>query len=186
MMTYQDVYTEEFISKLNKLNSGSDGIVPNTEIKDGSIDVENMLSSLGFIVSKASLSNGSGQIHGREIVVDENENNNRQRFTLAHELGHAYRNERIANRYDDSTVYSEEDRQSEIFANAFAAQLLMPKPLVVSNVLEIISEKKLNKKRISTQERDQVITKTAEKMKVSEQAMTYRIENLKVFVPSGE
>ncbi|AVE83897.1 ImmA/IrrE family metallo-endopeptidase [Lactiplantibacillus plantarum] len=184
-MKYREVYPQDFIEKLNGINDVS-GIDGDQSISGDYIDVEDMLKKLGFTVSKKSLRTGSGEIDDNIITIDETENKNRQRFTMAHELGHAFRHERNAKRNDTSDGYSSKERQSEIFANAFAAQLLMPKPLVKKQVTKVVHDLGINMSKISADEYDQIVTKTAEKMIVSKQAMGYRIQNLKIFVPIGE
>lgn len=184
-MKYSEVYPQDFIKKLNEINNVS-GINGDQNIPDGYIDVEDMLNKLGFTVVKQDLQAGSGNIDENIITIDATENENRQRFTMAHELGHAFRHERNAKRNDTSDGYSSKQRQSEVFANAFAAQLLMPKLLVKQQVAMVIDELGINTEKIPADEYDQIVTKTAEKMMVSKQAMSYRIQNLKIFVPTGE
>jgi Zn-dependent peptidase ImmA (M78 family) len=78
------------------------------------------------------------------IVINENDGKNRRRFTCAHELGHYVR------RSDDLEEYSTVDLRSglsaqgvdddEIYANEFAASLLMPEREVRRIVAEGASD----------------------------------------------
>ena len=65
------------------------------------------------------------------IYVNKNDTLQRKRFTIAHEIGHL-----MLNHYCDKPIHrdgisSEGTNTLEIQANAFAAELLMPKELVV-------------------------------------------------------
>lgn len=103
-----------------------------------------------------------------EIYLNEDDSPNRQRFTCAHELGH-YR-KRAMEGTDSFEVVDRRDVLSsqgtyvdEIYANQFAAALLMPADLVRS---------------MWRRERDPVIL--AYRFGVSVDAMTYRIKNLRL------
>ena len=102
------------------------------------------------------------------IIVDISDSDNRKRFTCAHELGHfVYRMEK--NNDVDKFEYidlrgplsSTGKNEEEIFANNFAASLLMPKKEV----------KKLLQENME-------ITLMAFYFGVSFEAMKYRIQNL--------
>jgi len=108
------------------------------------------------------------------IRYNKGEHSNRQRFTIAHELGHYVlhkeskpifvdKSEKIMYRDVDSST-GEFRRERE--ANAFAASLLMPKSFIQSLI------KKAPKKT------DDIVTYLASKFKVSEQAMNFRLANL--------
>ncbi|UYZ68454.1 ImmA/IrrE family metallo-endopeptidase [Moraxella bovis] len=94
------------------------------------------------------------------ITVNENHHENRQRFTIAHELGHYALNhgskEYILYRNGESDP-------DEIEANAFAAEILMPTAVIRHLIFE---------KDITT------VQELAQKLWVSEQAMLYRLKNL--------
>ena len=93
--------------------------------------------------------NISGCIHktedGWEIVVNAKHPKTRQRFTLAHELGHfIYHRNRLGQGTNDTRAYradpnaafynSDIERKHEVEANKFAAGLLMPIDQVVHAV----------------------------------------------------
>lgn len=108
------------------------------------------------------------------IRYNNSESEQRQRFTIAHELGHfvlhkedkplfidkmeqvLYRN------FDSSTGEIKKERE----ANAFAASLLMPKFLLN----QVISKSPLETKK--------VVAYLANEFNVSEQAMSFRLSNL--------
>jgi Zn-dependent peptidase ImmA (M78 family) len=108
-----------------------------------------------------------------EITVNRNRALNRRRFTIAHELGHAVQHHQ-ENRVeaigyvDDSRTLKRRDLDSqsgtvadEVYANAFAAALLMPRELVHA-----------------LRGAGQNAWQMAQFFKVSEAAMRYRLENL--------
>jgi len=112
----------------------------------------------------------------------------RQRFTIAHELGHfvlghdgevfvdkTLRNQAMVIRRDDkSSLGIDED---EVQANRFAAELLMPKELIAEQV-----GKTLGKKSKLTS--DGLVQVLAQTFQVSPQAMEYRLTNLGYLIPS--
>lgn len=99
-----------------------------------SLGVKVFLSELPEGVSGALVKKGGGPT----ILLNSRHHANRQRFTCAHELGHyLQRSARDANadyEYVDwrDPRASEGTEPEEIYANAFAAALLMPRNEVVS------------------------------------------------------
>lgn len=66
-----------------------------------------------------------------EIIVNGKHSIQRQRFTIAHELGHYFNTEEFEGQIEDSKdilIYNRDNNSSpaEIAANRFAAELLMP------------------------------------------------------------
>lgn len=123
----------------------------------------------GFLAKKDEL------VH---LAVNKNHHPNRQRFSIAHELGHYFLHlNSDTNLFIDKTVYyrniasSTGKYQQEIEANAFAAALLMPEDL-----LEI----ELNK--FGEELTDMDIYRLANRFGVSQQAMELRLQNLGLIV----
>ena len=92
---------------------------------------------LGIDVKEAYLSpNVSGALikqlgEDPAILLNSNDHPNRQRFTCAHELGHFVSRETDPNEYEyvdlrDTIWSSAGTHPDEVFANQFAANLLMP------------------------------------------------------------
>lgn len=153
---------------LNKLNI--------TSYKD--IDVEKIAAFLSVDVKPEDLDT---EISGLFVIKDENAyiryNTNeikaRQRFTIAHELGHfvLHRNSKplfvdksegvMYRNFDSSTGEIKKERE----ANSFAASLLMPKKYILSAL----------KKESSHED---VISYLANEFEVSEKAMSFRLANL--------
>lgn len=140
---------------------------------DGRIPVDPVLIAhqLGVRVHRVSLpANHSGALVKREggdpvILLQEGDSTNRQRFTCAHELGHYVRRAG-----DDafgfvdlrSSLSEQGTNPEEIFANRFAANLLMPEDAV--------------RERIGRNAPDIVIL--ANEFQVSAEAMRFRLRNL--------
>lgn len=94
------------------------------------------------------------------ITVNENHHPNRQRFTIAHELGHYV----LGHGSKEDVLYRNGDSDpDEIEANAFAAEILMPQGVI----RHLIFEQDITDIRI-----------LAKKLWVSDDAMYYRLRNL--------
>lgn len=122
----------------------------------------------------------------RHVMVNKSHHPNRQRFSIAHELGHLLLHDtqgdrlfidthiRVYQRVGASTakVYSESGSattpEEEREANQFAAALLMPKPLLIEAALS----------RDLWDEFD--VSSLAATFAVSEQAMAIRLQQLDV------
>lgn len=122
----------------------------------------------------------SGMVHrqpnGRAVIgVNAVHSPTRQRFTIAHELGHLVLHKDEQFHVDEnspigfrSPLSSQAVDSAEIEANQFAAELLMPVSLLNAEIAKIPSN-------ISTEE---AIAMLAEAFGVSEQAMTFRLSGL--------
>ena len=144
------------------------------EIDINSVDLDDNIS--GFLAIKNKTAQiGYNKNHGKE----------RQRFTIAHELGHyllhSQTNEPL---FIDKTqtnnistfLFRDESSSSGEFikereANSFAAALLMPK-----NLLKLEIESSQNKNNV-----DNLVNELAKKFKVSKQAMSIRLSRLNYF-----
>ena len=161
-------------------------------IREAPIHVEQIALRLGLQVEHASLGD---EIAGLLVVQDDNGmigvNTNqapaRQRFTIAHEIGHflLHRKEMPVfidkqffkpyfAAFRDSASSAGEDRL-EREANAFAAALLMPSALVRSAIAEL-------RGNIADEE---AIEELAKKFQVSRQAMTFRVAKLTSLAPDA-
>jgi Zn-dependent peptidase ImmA (M78 family) len=130
---------------------------------------------LGDDVSGLLVSKGDSTV----IAVQDGDSENRQRFTIAHEIGHFYLRHQFTpgeHVHVDRghAVTARNSRSSsgvdpkEIEANQFAACLLMPSALLAAKI------KALGVKQL----RDDHVTDLANEFKVSEQAMTIRLSTL--------
>jgi len=124
-----------------------------------------------------------GQVN---IWVNAMGNNNRQRFTLAHEIGHLINdiiphieNHQAKKFEDPATNFQRSGTPSieEYRANTFAADLLMPEELIIKEGKKIINFLK-NKFETETINQDIFIEKMSEKFSVSKQAMDIKLKVL--------
>ncbi len=123
-----------------QLLAGTEGSLP--------IDVLQIAQALDISISKQDMEDsvsGILLIEGDHAVVGVNKDHhpNRQRFTIAHELGHYLLHRTSTSVFiDGSSVFfrdgtsSEGTRLQEIEANAFAAELLMPEALLREHIGE--------------------------------------------------
>ncbi len=132
-------------------------IVANYMTDSVPVNLKALCAELGIEYQEVELDSGiSGEIervdgeHFR-INVNKNDHINRQRFTLAHEIGHyIYHRDLIGDGLDDNKAYrsTNEGRYSncnvkdhhEVQANSFAASLLMPKDAVLQHQNKTVSE----------------------------------------------
>jgi Zn-dependent peptidase ImmA (M78 family) len=140
--------------------------------KSAPVDVEGAIKALGIDISYAQLDpNIAGMIERKSnnkylISVNANDPETRQRFTLAHELGHyIYHRNKMDGGIDDDRMYRSTSagkyhntsigRREEVQANQFAINLLIPWDLISKFQDEGINDYNI----------------LAEKFKVSKQAM---------------
>lgn len=108
------------------------------------------------------------------ITYNKKDGELRQRFTIAHEIGHFLLHSKEQPIFidktpsvmfrDNSSSTGEDFKERE--ANAFAASLLMPKKLIEAEIENAPNDV------------DDAIVFLAKKFKVSQQAMTFRLSNL--------
>lgn len=166
-----------------KIKSLVDALLEQYKLSSVPIDVEKLASLMGAEVKTddfdETLSGFAYQKHGMKFIgVNSTESQERQRFTIAHELGHLYLHRRPVS-YDAGTsvMMFRNSRSSdgadikEIEANRFAAELLMPEQRVRADL----------KKRGEIDlfgDNSKLIKELAEKYRVSEQAMAIRLNTL--------
>lgn len=138
-------------------------------------------SPFGGDVSGALLR--SGDVAG--IAVNASQSPVRRRFTIAHELAHYLLDHRPDEDHIDweFTVLRRDELTSrgtdmrEIEANAFAANLLMPKDFLQADLLPFLNRNGV----LDLNDKDRLLL--AKKYSVSEIAMTYRLVNLGFVAP---
>jgi len=148
------------------------------------VPVEQIADSNGIqIIRSAAEWSESGFLlrdKGRVIIGINGRNSpRRQRFTIAHELGHWLMHDGQPLIVDQSVMINKRDDVSsqatdwqEIQANQFAAELLMPKDFVIDELKRSMSP--------NIGSREEVITILARTFDVSNDAMGWRLINLGV------
>lgn len=146
----------------------------------GAVNIELIAKKLGATIRYApyegemagALIRGNGVT---VIAVNSAHHKNRQRFTIAHECGHLLYHA-DTNFFVDKTfsvqrrddISSKAIDKSEVEANQFAAEILMPYSYVQRDVIRL---------NVDLEDGSDV-AKIAKKYSVSPQAMTYRIANI--------
>lgn len=151
------------------------------------VNVEWLAKNLGVEIKKddleeASLSGFAVQKHGKRFIgVNSLESPARQRFTIAHELGHLFLHKSDTVSYDKGSVMlfrdshgSDGSDSKEVEANKFAAELLMP----ADNLREDLATEEPFDLVNHDPSADAIIKKLADKYGVSEQAMSIRLTTL--------
>lgn len=157
------------------------------------IDVEKVVSLLGIQVKEDSLLEADDVIGKIEFLGEaevpvvtinpiQNSYKPRRRFTLAHEIGHYCLHNAVSKRsFSDSRKTMSRSAsywdRYESEANSFAAQLLMPKNLIVSEGKRVLNEYM----RINSATKMPTalfIEQMSTVFGVSNKAMEYRLKNL--------
>lgn len=145
-------------------------------VVEAPVDVESIAKKLGFDVVPFDFPDTVSAVvriyeNGEKVIgVNKNQSHVRQRFSLAHELGHYLCGHESIN-HDQVVVEPEKRYQDpgylmEQEADEFAAELLMPTRLLKKDFID----SSLN------------ITRLAKKYDVSEQAMWIQVVNLELVV----
>jgi Zn-dependent peptidase ImmA (M78 family) len=150
------------------------------------VDVNRIALHIGVPIIHMELDGDvSGLLTSRKgssvIVVRKGDHENRKRFTIAHEIAHFYLNHQFeagehvhVDRGNYISLRGPRSSQGidfkEIEANQFAAALLMPSGMVYA------AAKQLNAASLY----DFHVAKLAEQFRVSEQAMSLRLQALKL------
>lgn len=142
------------------------------------VDVEGLANALGIDVRYSFLEKGiSGMLErlkdgsGYCITINASDPPTRQRFTIAHELGHyIFHRNLVGDGVDDDRIYRSTEvgryhntaigPAQETEANAFAANLLMPHTLIKQERAELGGDN---------------VAELARRFGVSEQAMSIRL-----------
>ena len=137
---------------------------------DNALKIKEVISTFNDIeikyeVMDASKSGSLSYINGKWVMsINSNHNIKRQRFTMAHELGHYMLHKGKNTEFVDTTFFRSSDMDSmEYHANEFASRLLMPEEIV----RKLIDEDKIKN-----------IGELALKFEVSSAAMKYRVISL--------
>ena len=154
-------------------------------VRGAPVPVEHLALQLGLSVERAQLGDDVSGIlvvrDGRGLIgVNTAQAPTRQRFSIAHEIGHFLLHRNVMSvfidkqftrpylaAFRDATSATGEDKR-EREANAFAAALLMPERFVRNVVTDLGADA----------DDDGAIALLAKRFEVSQQAMTFRLVNL--------
>lgn len=151
-------------------------------VSQAPVPVEKIVSELNISVAYAADNNYSGILLRKAddtIVMGLNnaESSKRQRFTMAHELGHFYLDPNKKVFVDQKITIDhrnnkpgKSESKKEMYANAFAAAFLMPEKLVTNDFRQVVREKGAFI--------DEHLTALASRYEVSRDAMKFRLLNL--------
>jgi hypothetical protein len=118
----------------------------------------------------------SGNAAWAYVCNDEKNPIGRQRFTAAHELGHAVlHRDRMKGYIADATISETDDATGDMEreANRFAAELLMPEEVIRERAEELMMEHKACPRLV-------LAYRLASELLVSREAVRYRLKNMGV------
>lgn len=198
LKTYGQIYDEEFLEKFGDYRKN---VEEEKLEKEFEVDVKKIanLCEIKIKRDRLNLSGSCVNLHSsvkdetsefksdlnlRIIWVNKLEPEYRQRFTIAHEIGHILLgHEGISHRDTSYTVYKDLiERMNEVSANAFAAELLMPERLLRKALVSTMKDLDYDTDgKFSESDIDYIAANTANKMNVSLESFKYRLKNLNIF-----
>lgn len=186
---YKDIYTSDFLDKFGeykdkiaKLELGNPTRIDVKAIAEScNIPIEyNVLESSGCWSNDSKNDNTD-----KLIQINKFEPEYRQRFTIAHELGHILLgHQRVSYRTSDMKKYRDTiKRMNEVTANKFADELTMPKSLVIDVLFSSIKKMGYSiNQRFGDEDISKIVRISANELGVSPRALDIRIKNLGIFV----
>lgn len=179
-----------FLSKssFKKSEDCASAILMRYEISKAPVPVEEIIEKEGLKIVEYNLGEDiSGVLIINDslgtIGINPKDNYFRQRFSMAHELGHYLLHKQSNELFVDKDFivkyrhtnrnYSVSEKRQEQEANAFAAALLMPADYI---------EAEMENDELSELAEIELISQLANKFKVSEAAMSYRFANLNTYI----
>jgi hypothetical protein len=177
------------MARIQKAVREAQRVLEATNVSRMPVDVERLASKWAHVVKQRLDDDISGMlvplpkpVQGRHwaIVVNHSHSDVRQRFTIAHELGHLLLHGYTSAHADRSFKIRLRDSQSsegsireEIEANRFAAELLMPAEVIrrrlLNHVFEYVPEEQPSERELD---------KLAREFNVSKQALQIRLSSL--------
>ena len=171
----------------NRMIDEADGLLEKLRVESAPIPVDRMAESLGIRIVYKPYEDGddvSGMLYrgnGQPVIgVNSAHHIHRQRFTIAHEIGHFLLHE--GKMYVDTPTVRFRDSVSglaiddeEIEANGFAAELLLPRKFLERSLDGLFKKK--------VRDRKGIVEKLSSEYKVSSQTVEFRLKNLGVLLP---
>jgi Zn-dependent peptidase ImmA (M78 family) len=171
-------------NRLKEIEKRAISVINDFAIKKPPVPIIKIAKKLGLKVLEYNLGNDASGVLVIEnnkgtIAYNPKDSSVRQRFTIAHELGHYLLHHNNSEVFVDkdflikfrnnTNSYTPTEIAHEQEANAFAAALLMPKKFI---------EEEMAKKEFASFSEIEFIEKLAAKFEVSTTAMTFRLTNL--------
>lgn len=189
MMMYKDIYTSDFLDKFGEYKDK----IAELELGNPTrIDVKAIAESCNIPIeynvleSSGCWSNDSKNDNTDKLIqINKFEPEYRQRFTIAHELGHILLGHQgISYRTSDMKKYRDTiKRMNEVAANKFAAELTMPKSLVIDVLFSSIKQMGYSiNQRFGDEDISKIVQISANELGVSPRVFDIRIKNLGIFV----
>jgi Zn-dependent peptidase ImmA (M78 family) len=157
------------------------------KIKKAPVPVDEVIKKLDIDLIEYNLGDGASGV----LVVDSGkgtigynpkDSHGRQRFTMAHELGHFLLHKTDSELFVDkdflmkfrnpSNTYTDNELKHEREANAFAAALLMPK---------VFLDKELSDEDLAELSESDLLAELSKRFEVSIAAMSFRLANLNTY-----
>lgn len=190
---YKDIYTSDFLDKFGeykdkiaKLELGDPPYINVKAIAEScNIPIEYNILESSCCCSNDSKSDDTDNNTDKLIQINKFEPEYRQRFTTAHELGHILLGHQgVSYRTSDVTKYKDTiKRMNEVAANKFAAELTMPKSLVIDVLFSSIKQMGYSiNQRFGDEDISKIVRISANELGISPRALDIRIKNLGVFV----
>jgi len=158
---------------LERIESRAEEVLKALNIRSAPVPVEEVADKCQIKISRAPNNDFSGMLirkDGRALIgVNNSESTVRQRFTIAHELGHFFlhpNKDAFIDYRDNKKEIMRTPREKQ--ANMFAAALLMPRHILLRDF------KAIAKEGFSEDE----LHDLAKQYEVSEDAMRFRLMNL--------
>lgn len=185
-MKMKEIYTPSFLAQFGEKEDS----ISEIEIMDKKpyINLDKIIETMGIKIENennlTSDQDGQYSSDNKEIILNPDKPVTRKRFTEAHEIGHAVlQHAGISWREMDE---ADQDRWKEIAANGFAADLLMPRKLLVVFTQNYIEENNLDEKRLTEHNINDLVVYLSDQLGVSNEAMGYRVKNVNLFVESTD
>lgn len=160
---------------LEKIEQRAELVLKELNVKTLPVPVEEIASRCQIKISRAPNNDFSGMLirkDGRALIgINNSESSVRQRFTIAHELGHFFlhpKQDAFIDYRDNKKDVMRTPREKQ--ANMFAAALLMPRSLLLRD-FRLIAKEGFSEDGLEA---------LADKYEVSGEAMRYRLMNLNV------
>lgn len=166
----------KLFNKLKKINIQDEvtKLLDRAGIVNPPVIIDDIVFELGIKLYKAKMKSNDilGVFKNNSIYINQQQSKNAMRFTIAHEIGHI-----IMEGAKENITYERDIRNSkpsEVVANNFAAELLVPTDFLIDEVKKVIERLKKNKINIP-RNKDLILEFLCELFMVSYETMYFRI-----------